>query len=67
MVAYEIRAALPGDEEQLLRCARHLDSVNLPDDRTAIHEIIEASHGSFSGAITDPSCGRSVLLLQNYQ
>src|SRR6185295_15314985 len=49
MVAYEIRAAMPGDEEQLLRVARHLDSVNLPDDPAAIHEIVDASHKSFTG------------------
>ena len=63
MVAYEIRAALPGDEEQLLRCARHLDSVNLPDDRATIHEIVEASHGSFSGRITDPRLRQYVFVL----
>ena len=49
MVAYEIRAALPGDEEQLLGVARHLDSVNLPNDPAAIREIVEASHRSFTG------------------
>jgi arginine N-succinyltransferase len=63
MVAYEIRAALPGDEEQLLRVARHLDSVNLPDDRAAIHEIVEASHRSFTGAITDPGLRQYVFVL----
>jgi arginine N-succinyltransferase len=63
MVAYEIRAALPGDEPQLLRCARHLDSVNLPDDRAAIHEIVEASHHSFSGRITDPRLRQYVFVL----
>jgi arginine N-succinyltransferase len=63
MIAYEIRAALPGDEEQLLRCARHLDSVNLPDDREAIHEIVDASHRSFSGAVTDPRLRQYVFVL----
>jgi len=63
MVPYEIRAALPGDEPQLLRCARHLDSVNLPDDRTAIHEIVEASHKSFNGDITDPRLRQYVFVL----
>jgi arginine N-succinyltransferase len=63
MVAYEIRAALPGDEAELLRCARHLDSVNLPDDAGAIHEIVDASHRSFSGAIEDPRRRQYVFAL----
>jgi arginine N-succinyltransferase len=63
MVAYEIRAALPGDEEQLLRCARHLDSVNLPGDRASIDEIVHASHQSFSEAITDPRLRQYVFVL----
>jgi arginine N-succinyltransferase len=63
MVAYEIRAALPGDEEQLLHCARHLDSVNLPDDRAAIDEIVDASHRSFNGDIKDPQRRQYVFVL----
>src|SRR5690348_14959881 len=63
MPAYEIRAALPGDEEELLRCARHLDSVNLPDDRATIHEIVDASHRSFSGAVADPRLRQYVFAL----
>jgi arginine N-succinyltransferase len=63
MVAYEIRAALPGDEEQLLQSARHLDSVNLPDDRAAIHEIVDASHRSFSGQVEDPRLRQYVFVL----
>ena len=41
MVAYEIRAVLPGDEPQLLEVARHLNSVNLPHDPAVIAEIVE--------------------------
>lgn len=63
MVAYEIRAALPGDEPQLLRVARHLDSVNLPDDRDTIHEIVETSYQSFTGQITDPHQRQYVFVL----
>jgi len=51
MARYEIRALLPGDEEQLLRVATHLDSVNLPDDKERIDEIVDLSHRSFTGAI----------------
>jgi len=54
MLPFEIRAALPGDEEDLLDCARHLDSVNLPYDPDAIHEIVDHAHRSFTGAIADP-------------
>lgn len=63
MSAYEIRAALPGDEDQLLSVARHLDSVNLPDDRAAIHEIVEQSRRSFSGEIADPCLRQYVFVL----
>lgn len=48
MIAYEIRAALPTDEDQLLEVARHLNTVNLPHDRGAIRELLEVSEGSFS-------------------
>src|SRR5262245_8396630 len=54
MVGYEIRAVVPGDEDQLLEVARHLDSVNLPDDRDSIHEIIDHSYKSFTGEIQNP-------------
>jgi arginine N-succinyltransferase len=67
MIAHEIRAALAGDEEQLLSVARHLNSVNLPDDRATIHEIVEQSHKSFSGAITDPRLRQYVFVLVDRQ
>src|SRR5690348_17071453 len=54
MISFEIRAALPGDEEQLLGVARHLNSVNLPNDRASIEEIVDHSERSFSGRIQDP-------------
>src|SRR5262245_4108640 len=63
MVGYEIRAVLPGDEEQLLEVARHLDSVNLPDDRDSIHEIIDHSHKSFTGEIQNPRLRTFVFVL----
>ncbi len=67
MVAYEIRAALPGDEEQLLQVAGHLDSVNLPDDRASIDEIVETSRQSFAGEITDPRLRQYVFVLIDRQ
>ncbi|MCU0659432.1 MAG: arginine N-succinyltransferase [Polyangiaceae bacterium] len=48
MPAYEIRAALPSDEDQLLEVARHLNTVNLPHDRGAIRELLHVSEESFS-------------------
>jgi arginine N-succinyltransferase len=67
MVAHEIRAALPGDEEQLLSVARHLNSVNLPDDPDSIHEIVEQSYKSFSGEIADPRLRQYVFAIVDRQ
>jgi arginine N-succinyltransferase len=67
MVPFEIRAALPGDEEQLLDVARHLDSVNLPDDRDSIHEIVDTSYRSFTGQITNPRLRQYVFVLVDLQ
>lgn len=55
MGRYEIRALLPGDEEQLYRVAKHLNSVNLPADRGRIEEIVDLSHRSFTGALKNKS------------
>jgi arginine N-succinyltransferase len=67
MVAYEIRAVLPGDEEQILRVARHLNSVNLPNDRDSIHDIVDQSYQSFTGQITDPRLRQYVFVLIDRQ
>lgn len=63
MVSFEIRAAVTGDEEQLLFIARHLNSVNLPNNRDAIQEIVAEGHKSFSGAIQDPRLRQYVFVL----
>lgn len=63
MVPYEIRAAVLGDEEQLLSVARHLNSVNLPNDRDEIHEIVSLSHKSFTAEIKDPRLRQYVFVL----
>jgi len=65
MLPYEIRAASIGDEEQMLRVARHLNSVNLPNDRDEIHEIVRLSHDSFTGAIKDPRLRQYVFVLRD--
>jgi arginine N-succinyltransferase len=63
MIRFEIRAALPGDEEGLLRVARHLNSVNLPDDPSSIHEIVDHSYKSFSGDVQNPKKRQYVFVL----
>jgi arginine N-succinyltransferase len=65
MIAYEIRSVEPADEDQLLEVARHLDTVNLPDDRQAISEIIERSQKSFSGAIRNPTHREYVFVIRD--
>jgi arginine N-succinyltransferase len=63
MLPFEIRAAVTGDEEQMLDVARHLNSVNLPNDKDAIHEIVNASHRSFTGEIKDPRLRQYVFVI----
>src|SRR4051812_20025189 len=63
MAAFEIRACLHGDEEQLLRVARHLNSVNLPDDPAIIQAIVDHSHRSFTGGIEDHRLRQHVFVL----
>ncbi|MRG95947.1 arginine N-succinyltransferase [Polyangium spumosum] len=67
MLPFEIRAATLGDEEQMLRVARHLNSVNLPHDRDEIHEIVSLSHKSFTGEIKDPRLRQYVFVLIDRQ
>lgn len=63
MLPYEIRGAVPSDEEQLLSVAHHLNTVNLPDDREAIRGILEHSMKSFTGKIADPKRREYVFAL----
>jgi len=63
MSRFEIRALLPGDEQQLLDIATHLDSVNLPADKGRIEEIVDLSFRSFSGAIKKPTEREYVFVL----
>jgi arginine N-succinyltransferase len=49
---YEIRGASSADEEQLLALAAHLNTVNLPNDRRAVRELLAHAEQSFSGGIT---------------
>jgi arginine N-succinyltransferase len=63
MLPYEIRGAVLTDEDQLLAVAHHLNTVNLPDDRTAIRGILEHANKSFTGAIKDPKRREYVFVL----
>jgi arginine N-succinyltransferase len=46
-----LRDIAPADLDDLQKAAVHLDSVNLPDDRPALAEIIERSRASFAGEL----------------
>ena len=63
MQAYEIRGAVPSDEDQLLEVAHHLNTVNLPADRDEIRAILDMSQRSFTGAIKDPKRREYVFVL----
>jgi arginine N-succinyltransferase len=63
MVAFEIRGAVPSDEDQLLEVASHLDTVNLPNDRDAIRTLLELSQKSFTGAVKDARRREYVFVL----
>ena len=63
MPAYEIRGATLADEDDLLALAHHLNTVNLPDDRTAVTRILDEAGKSFTGAIKDPKRREYVFVL----
>jgi len=63
MIRYEIRAAGLDDEEQLLRLARFLNTVNLPDDRGHVQNLLDHATRSFSGAIKDSRRRKYVFVL----
>jgi arginine N-succinyltransferase len=60
---YEIRASRVEDEEQILAVARHLNTVNLPDEREGVRQILDVSHKSFTQAIKDPKRRQYVFVL----
>ena len=63
MLPYEIRGALPSDEDQLLVVAHHLNTVNLPDHREGIRAILEHAQKSWTAAIKDPKRREYVFVL----
>jgi arginine N-succinyltransferase len=48
---FEIRAALPSDLPELVRLARHMDTVNLPHDEPALEKLLLLSEASFRGVV----------------
>lgn len=60
---YELRGAVQEDEEQILAIARHLNTVNLPDQREGVQQILELSQRSFTQAIKDPKRRQYVFVL----
>jgi arginine N-succinyltransferase len=61
--SYEIRGAVPADEDQLLEVAHHLNTVNLPADRDEIRGLLDHAQKSFTGAIKDPRRREYVFVL----
>ena len=67
MIRYEVRAALPEDEDGLFELAGFLNTVNLPHDRAAIHKLLAHSAASFSKEIKDPTKRRYVFVLHDIE
>ncbi len=53
MVGFEIRGAVESDEEELLRLAGHLNTVNLPNDRPHVQRLLQHSERSFRGELPE--------------
>ncbi len=62
---YVIRGATADDEHNLLALAKHLNTINLPYDPSAVREIVELSARSFSGALKDPRRREYVFVLED--
>jgi arginine N-succinyltransferase len=53
MVRFEIRGAGTADEVALFSLARHLNTVNLPNDRAHVRRLLEQSEKSFRGELPE--------------
>jgi arginine N-succinyltransferase len=51
---FRIRQAYREDVDQVLAVAEHLDTVNLPADRTAIAGLLDRAERSFTGELPEP-------------
>jgi arginine N-succinyltransferase len=66
-MSYEIRGAVPADEDQLLEVAEHLDTVNLPADREEIRSLLDHAQKSFTGVVPEPRRSEYVFVLVDLQ
>jgi arginine N-succinyltransferase len=67
MSRFQIRAACRDDEEELLVLARFLNTVNLPNDRKAIAQLLDVSERSFEGSIENPADREYIFLLRDLE
>ncbi|MEP7048759.1 MAG: arginine N-succinyltransferase [Pseudomonadota bacterium] len=67
MLRCEIRGAVRADEEALLGLARHLNSVNLPHERSHVQRLLDHSERSFSGELKDLRKRKYVFLLRDLE
>src|SRR6478752_5495978 len=67
MLRCEIRGAVRSDENELLGLARHLNSVNLPNERSHVQRLLDHSERSYSGEIKDPRKRKYVFLLRDLE
>jgi len=67
MLRSEIRGAVRSDEEELLGLARHLNSVNLPNERSHVAALLDHSERSFTGELKDPRKRKYVFLLRELE
>jgi arginine N-succinyltransferase len=64
---YEIRAGSVEHLVDLCELARHLNTVNLPDDPVLIRQLLDTSERSFSGEIRDARKREYVFVLWDRQ
>ncbi len=67
MSRFQIRAACRDDEEELLALARYLNTVNLPNDRAAIAELLDISERSFDGSVENARDREYVFLVRDLE
>lgn len=62
---FEIRAAVPSDEAELVRLARHLNTVNLPADNAAVARLLDVSERSFAGTLSPQTHRKYLFVLRD--
>lgn len=67
MLKYEVRGAMPENEAELLALARHLNTVNLPDDPAHVARLLDISARSFAGTLEPIRQRKFVFLLRDLE